>query len=452
MNNEGISVVHVSILLPVLNSVRYIRECIDTILAQKLKEIELICIDAGSTDGTFEIIKEYALADVRVHIIKSDQKSYGYQLNRGICQARGKYIGIVESDDHIDAELFWTLYLYAEQNQFPDFVKGGYLRFVEWKGKRYFENCNRKKLQSIYGKLIRLSEEREKGMLDLNHIWSGIYRRDFLKRENIRLNESPGASYQDLGFSLLVGLLADTGVFIEENLYYYRTDNTESSVRSPEKWDCVIHEYHYVIHELEKRGLDSWKMKKLVLFQKPSSYLWNISRLPEREKKLFFKSIQEELSELKSCPKLYKDLNDDQNAILELLRSEQKLNDYFDSKQKLICKFKSLIAMIQEGKKFVLVSAGAYGKRILFLQDIIDRNYIEAVADNDIERQGKNWNGYVLLSITEAVQQYAGDYFLIANRNSSETIKNTLIQSEITETKILIFDDMLPLNEMIQLI
>lgn len=452
MNYKKVSPIFISVILPVLNSVHYIKECIDSILAQSLEEIELICIDAGSTDGTLEIMEEYALADTRVCIMESKKKSYGYQLNRAIQEAVGKYIGIVEADDYIDSIFYQTLYMYAEKNQFPDFVKSGFLRFMEWEGVRLFENCNRKQLHDIFGRVIKLNNDREKGVLDLNHIWSGIYRRDFLLQKDIKLNESSGASYQDLGFSLLVGLLADSGIFIEESYYYYRIDNAESSVKSYKKWGCVIDEFHYVMHEVEKKKLDSWEIKKLIWLQKPSIYLWNISRLPEKERYLFFDKIQEELLEYGKYPNFLMSLNDEQNTTLERLQNKEKLDEYFNKKEQMICEFKQLIKMIKKGEKFVLVSAGTYGKRMILFQDMIHIKYIEAVADNDIERQGKIWNKYILLSINEAVQRHTANWFLITNRKSSKLIKNTLVQLGVNEKKILEFHDMLPLNELIYLL
>ena len=67
--------IKVSVLMPSLNVVRYIRECIETVLSQTMEEIEVLCIDAGSTDGTLEILEEYAGKDSRVRLIKSDKKA-----------------------------------------------------------------------------------------------------------------------------------------------------------------------------------------------------------------------------------------------------------------------------------------------------------------------------------------------------------------------------------------
>ncbi|EDO7906981.1 glycosyltransferase, partial [Campylobacter coli] len=107
----------VSVVVPSLNSIKYIHECIDSILNQTLKDIEIICVDAGSTDGTLEVLREYEKNDERLKVIVSDKKSYGYQMNLGIKEAKGEYLGIVESDDYIKENMYQSLYKIAKERK-----------------------------------------------------------------------------------------------------------------------------------------------------------------------------------------------------------------------------------------------------------------------------------------------------------------------------------------------
>ena len=126
-----------SILLPSLNVAAYIRECIESVLKQTLTDIEILCIDAGSTDGTCEIIQEYAAKDNRIRVIPSDKKSYGYQINLGINMARGEYLGIVETDDSIEPDMYEVLYKAAVENDL-DYAKAGFYTLVTpYEGERY---------------------------------------------------------------------------------------------------------------------------------------------------------------------------------------------------------------------------------------------------------------------------------------------------------------------------
>ena len=104
---------NLSIIIPTLNSAHYLKECIDSVLNQLLCDIEIIVVDANSTDGTLQILQDYAKSDSRLSLIISERKSYGYQMNLGIAKAQGEYIGIVESDDFIKPTMFERLYSIA---------------------------------------------------------------------------------------------------------------------------------------------------------------------------------------------------------------------------------------------------------------------------------------------------------------------------------------------------
>lgn len=114
-----------SIIMPSFNVAAYIRECMDSVVRQTLRDIEIICVDAGSTDGTLEILKEYEEKDRRIRVLMSAQKSYGFQMNLGIQEAVGEYVDIVETDDFILPEMYEVLYKYAVQNN-ADFVKSDF--------------------------------------------------------------------------------------------------------------------------------------------------------------------------------------------------------------------------------------------------------------------------------------------------------------------------------------
>ena len=94
MDNVGISVI-----MPSLNVGEYIEECLCSVLSQSYQDIEVLVIDAGSTDGTKEIILKYAQLDSRIKLIHSVKKSYGYQMNLGIDSAKGRYIASVDTEN-----------------------------------------------------------------------------------------------------------------------------------------------------------------------------------------------------------------------------------------------------------------------------------------------------------------------------------------------------------------
>ena len=445
------SAIYISIVIPSLNVAKYMEECLESVTGQTLKEIEILCIDAGSTDGTLQIIERYASEDPRIRLVESDKKSYGYQVNMGIREARGQYIGIVEPDDYIDKAMYQNLYSHTG-NDFPDFIKGGYTEFAGLKGRKVYAKAGRSHLSDVFGKLLFFADAREKGILDINHIWSGIYRRDFFLEKNIRLNETAGASYQDISFSILVGLLADTGIYVNENDYFYRVDNENSSVKSSSKWRCVIDEYEYITKELIKREMYTSDTQKLVCLQKLVSYQWNALRLSEKEREKFLSAIQPELQDFSEEKALYADLTESQKESLERLKNRDALSDYLNKKQERSRHFCELFTRADQGERFVLVSAGYYGERMLLLQEMSGIKYIEDVADNNRKLQGKIWNGYSIISVSEAVQKHKNYTFIIANRNHSDTIQKQLEDIGVSSDKIFAVSDILSLEEMLGLV
>ena len=93
----------VSVIIPVYNVEKYLRQCLDSVINQTLKDIEIICVDDGSTDNCPNILDEYAAKDARIKIIHKKNEGYGKAMNVGISHASGEYIGIVEPDDYIDS-------------------------------------------------------------------------------------------------------------------------------------------------------------------------------------------------------------------------------------------------------------------------------------------------------------------------------------------------------------
>ncbi len=443
--------IYVSVIIPSLNVAEYMEECLESVTRQTLKEIEILCIDAGSTDGTLQIIEKYASGDPRIRLIGSDKKSYGYQVNLGIREARGQYIGIVEPDDYIDKTMYQSLYSHAD-DYLPDFIKGGYTEVACIKGRRICEEVGRSHLADVFEQLIFFDDAREKGILDINHIWAGIYRRDFFLEKNIRLNETAGASYQDISFSILVGLLADTGIYVNENYYFYRVDNENSSVKSSSKWRCVIDEYEFITEELIKRKMYTKDTQKLVFLKKLVSYQWNILRLSEKEREDFFSAIQPEMQDFSEEESLYADLTDSQKESVKLLRNRNVLSDYLNEKQELGIYLGKLFIRAEQGERFVLVSAGRYGERMLLLQEMSGIKFIKAVADNNIILQGKIWKGYSIISVSEAVRKYKSDSFIIANRDHSDKIQKQLENMGVSSDRVFTVSDVLSLEKMLGLV
>jgi len=278
--------------MPSLNVAKYITECMNSVVHQTLKDIEIICVDAGSEDGTFEILKEFAANDSRIRLIQSDKKSYGYQMNLGLDVAQGDYIGIVETDDWAELNMFEVLYNVAKENC-VDFIKSNYYWYYTKPEKidKQFENLYRGPYNQVF---CPKDEVQVFGVTP--SIWSGIYNREFLIKNNIRFNETAGASYQDTSFFFMVCTAAERTYFLNEYYLHYRRDNENSSVASVGKVFCVSDEMYYFEKFLSSRPEDNNRLIHPYMKEKFAKYEWNYNRLAPEFQWSFLKLMFKEFS------------------------------------------------------------------------------------------------------------------------------------------------------------
>jgi len=192
----------VSVVVPIYNVEKYLRECVDSILAQTLKDIEVILVDDGSPDNCGEIIDEYAKKDERVVTLHQPNSGYSKAVNNGIRKAKGEYVGIIESDDWIESDMYERLYNSASKYD-TDVTKGMFYFYNPTlspdKQNVVYRSPNGIDLMYAPSGAFEVSEW---PLIIGFHasIWSSIYKREFIK--GIMLPETAGASYQDFPFMI----------------------------------------------------------------------------------------------------------------------------------------------------------------------------------------------------------------------------------------------------------
>lgn len=286
--------VRVSVLVPIYNVEKYLSECLDSLVKQSLKEIEIICINDGSTDGSLKIVKEYAKNDRRIIIIDKENSGYGDSMNRGLKRASGEYVGIVEPDDFIDLDAFEKLYTIAKKND-AEIVKGNFYEYVTEKKKDIGKS--NMFLPQDTNKVIDPRECRDV-FYGQPSIWSAIYKNDFLRDNKIMFLPTPGASYQDAGFSFKVWASARRVYLTDEAFLHYRQDNPNSSVKSDGKLYAVKDEYDEVERYLKEKGLLDEYGHTLATVRF-SGYIWNMRRLTGKAAKEFGKVVREDYMRIK---------------------------------------------------------------------------------------------------------------------------------------------------------
>lgn len=214
--------VAVSIIVPVYNTEEYLQKCLNSLTNQTLKNIEIICVNDGSTDNSLKILQDNAIKDDRIKIINQENKKQGAARNAGMQVATGEYIGFVDSDDYVDLNYFERLYRNASSRE-SDIALATNVRI----GKNKFKL--RLNLQTVE-KYTKLQDK-----LDVCHQWKNecptnkIYRKSYLDANNIQWPE--GIYCEDKLFTIKAVYFANSIVTVPD-VYYYYFDNPKSTVNS----------------------------------------------------------------------------------------------------------------------------------------------------------------------------------------------------------------------------
>lgn len=278
----------VTILIPIYNVEKFLRQCLDSVVGQTMQDIEIICINDGSTDSSGAILEEYAQKDGRIKVINKENSGYGASMNLGLASASGEYIGIVEPDDFVKKEMFSDLYNLAIKHD-ADVVKSDYYEFTTK------ENQSRKsgKISRCLANRVINAKEEPKILRIIPTIWSAIYKRNFLNENNIYFLETPGASYQDTSFAFKVLSLAEKIVFTVNAYLFYRTDNENSSVNSADRVYAICDEFVEITKFLDDNPYIKKFANDVKLIKEYDAYVWNAKRIAPKFRRSFVERFAE---------------------------------------------------------------------------------------------------------------------------------------------------------------
>ncbi len=283
----------VSVVVPIFNVERYLQECLDSLVSQTLKDIEIICVDDGSTDHSPEILRDYADKDRRVRIITKENSGYGNTMNVGIKAATGEYLGIVEPDDFVKSSMFEELSELADKTG-ADIVKADFYRFVNENGGIVRTYTQLTKEAVFYNRIVNPAKEKNVFKFVMN-TWSGVYRMSFLREHGIYHNETPGASFQDNGFWFQGFCLSHKVYFSDKPYYMNRRDNPNSSVNSRSKVFCANVEYGFIKNFLVNHNL--YETFKNVFVMKLWHNCWfTYNRIANEFKLSYLKKVSEDFT------------------------------------------------------------------------------------------------------------------------------------------------------------
>lgn len=352
----------VSVVVPVCNVQRYLRQCLDSLTSQTLQDIQIICIDDGSTDGSLAILEEYAQRDARIEVIAKPNAGYGHTMNMGFAAARGEYVGIVESDDFVDVDMFEKLYELANEHG-AEVVKSNFYQHESTTfpdDDPIVENLAACCTDAVFCPL-----DDQNIFLTQPAIWSALYSKEFLEREGIKFLETPGASFQDTAFNFKVFAAAEKVVLTKEAYLHYRIDNASSSVKSLKKVFCICDEYREIWDFASSRKSAFERLKCRIPQIQFGGYLWNLERLTPALQYGFYERFVEDFSCIQEKGFL-KESFFDEVAWREIKGILDDPDGYFEAHYGPISVDTTVLVLVEEGVDFKRLAAlfpGLLGER-----------------------------------------------------------------------------------------
>ena len=430
----------VSLIMPSLNVAPYYAKCMGSATGQSLRDLEIIAVDAGSTDGTLDILKKYAESDSRIIVIHSDKKSYGAQMNLGIEAAKGEYVAFLETDDYLSAYALERLYDLAKKDSL-DYIKGWTYSFWEETTSSYNVLEDDKIFLNLPMSEDIFSPRDYPRLLILDfHVWNGIYKRAFL--EKIRFNETAGAAFQDIGFIIQYVTQAKSARYIDLPVYWYRRSNEKSSVFSKYGFKYLADEYEKIVKS-------------------------NIIITDERWQFVWYRLLMQLITRFETmyeCNEVWLGMESDLDRIYHLLKNgeiNRQLSFIHDDKI-----YARLLSLILNRKYEVLKNSNwlyepirkifeyfandnvyiyGAGKRGRMIRDVVlklGKNPPIAFVDSNPQKWGSIVAGIMVMSLNEAKKNHPTAKYVIAAKNCEQEIKENLLSSGIVDKNIICFEEL----------
>lgn len=266
----------VSVIIPIYNKESYLRECLESLKAQTLPEIEFICLNDGSTDGSDKILEEFA-QDKRFRIITQDHFGTGAARNNGISLAQGEYIGFIDADDWIDADYFAKLYEQANQDN-ADIC-------CALKRKDIYAD---KEVETITPWHNDLPLMKKQLILTAGHLWSKIFKRELIEKHHLR--NATTRRTQDIAFSIPAILLAEKISGVSDTYYHYRINENSASHQAIERTDCA--ELGEIFKLMLAQDYRNTEANKMIMARLQADTQYYLSRTTEfKNKIIIFKNL-----------------------------------------------------------------------------------------------------------------------------------------------------------------
>lgn len=426
-----------TVIVPVHNSEKYLYECLKSLSMQTYSDFEALIIDDYSKDRTISIVKSFSEKDARFILMEDSNGSYGHKINLGFENAKGDYVCILESDDLYELDTLESFAAIIDVFH-PDYVDGNYTEIKSVKQ----ETDKKKVVKFDSSDLYEHLSIGDENLLVLDcfcsAIWSGAYNKQFVLQNMIKLNESEGASYQDLSFKFIVACCARKSYHLRNCLYKYRVDNNMSSSVDNSKIFAIQGEFEFLYNQLKLRNLinNNDIMRSFFIRKYNGSYLWNVYRLGISGAKKFCCELRKELlrdygqiATLGICDCISNDVYNLYGDIDMKELSGRKTSGGGEAEENLFYDFINC-------NDFVIFGCGKWGQRFFSELNEEQKTNILAFSDNDSTK----WNGFLykrlVLNPSDAYKNFPKASYIVAVKTDAEDILQQLIENGIEKKKI----------------
>lgn len=290
--SENQGKIKVSVIVPVYNAQDYLEQCIVSILAQTLQEIEVICVDDSSTDRSLEILKKYEKEDSRMRVLTQPNSGAGAARNRGLSQASGEYLSFLDADDFFEPDMLELAYAKAKEDRAD---------MVVFKSDQYHTDSDQ-----FVQVAWTLREKEIPPYTPFNHrqmtdnifkvfvgwAWDKLFSREFVEKHHLIFQEQRTSN--DLLFVFSAVALAKRITIVPKVLAHQRRDAKDSLSKTRENsWHCFYDALTALRQRLTDEGLFPETEKDFINYALHFS-LWNLRTLAEPTKTKLGKKLVSE--------------------------------------------------------------------------------------------------------------------------------------------------------------
>lgn len=241
-----------SIIIPVYNVQNYLSKCLDSVIGQTMKDIEIVCVDDGSKDESYEILNQYSKTDDRIKIIRKTNGGLSSARNAGLRMAKGEYICFLDSDDYVEENFCERIYREILEHR-PDIVVFGANVFPLTKDTDpwTYNNLSPQTQQfKSFTPEILLSSNR-----GYPFVWRNCFKRTFLEKKHLKFDEAVKYG-EDTVFQVCAFPGAKNMIYISDKLYNYRYDRKNSLMFDSRRDESMRMNQHL---NILKTIYDYWK-------------------------------------------------------------------------------------------------------------------------------------------------------------------------------------------------